>query len=130
MARLIAVQTDARPGRQNQPAKSSSNVAGSRRLRRRLSRIFQREMALSGLSAYWPLKVGTLGRSQRINANRRVPSDAYAGSKALKCEGKSSISSMSETRPARACSPSIRSWLKGILRKTSVRGTSCNTPTS
>ena len=59
----IAVQTQRRPGSTIHPAMSSASSAGATRLRRRLSRIFQRPIAVSGLRLR-PRRDGTNGNSQ------------------------------------------------------------------
>ena len=48
------VQWTGPPGRKNQPANNNTKVEVSVRLRRRLSRIFQREIRLSGFEAILP----------------------------------------------------------------------------
>ena len=52
--RVATVQRSGPPGRKNQPASSSANVDISIRLRRKLSRIFQREITLSGFGVILP----------------------------------------------------------------------------
>jgi len=61
-ARAIAVHATGDPGRTVQPRSRSATVAGAIRLRRRLSRIFQREMSGRRLRC-GPVFDGTNGKS-------------------------------------------------------------------
>ena len=77
-ARMAAVQTAGLPGRAAQARSSRATVAGAIRLRRRLSRIFQREMsgqaiARQARAAGHPGEAATRG-----SASRRAPSGAGA----------------------------------------------------
>ena len=61
--RTAAVHVTALPGRNSQAAKRSAIVAGGITLRRRLSKIFQREMSGRRLRSQVPPRVGTKGNS-------------------------------------------------------------------
>ena len=101
-----------RAGARQAPAgeRASRTSRARERLRRRLSSIFQRPM--SGIA----LRAAGLGArpaaedpGQQLPVAAR-PSGAGARRRPRSGAGKSSKSSMSETRPARAKSPSNRSW--------------------
>jgi hypothetical protein len=64
-SRTAANQRAGWPGTHVHTASSSATVAGGTRLRRRLSKIFQREMSGSRLRSRRPERVGTSGKSQR-----------------------------------------------------------------
>jgi hypothetical protein len=63
--RTAAVHVFALPGRRLQAVNRSATVAGGTRLRRRLSKIFQREMRGRRLRCQAPPRVGTNGNSHR-----------------------------------------------------------------
>src|ERR1700722_7977970 len=62
----VSVQNKAWCGNTSHPHSRSTNVATSLRLRRRLSKICQREIALSGFGTILPNDCGTFGKSHRI----------------------------------------------------------------
>ena len=68
-----------RAAREDRPGgEEQRSVAGASRLRRRLSRIFHREIMGSWLRSR-PARVGTKGRARPGSASRRAPSGAAGG---------------------------------------------------
>src|SRR6267154_1183184 len=86
-ARVASVQYNALPGNSSQPQSSITNVAVSVRLRRRLSKIFQREMMDSGLGTILPKKLGTFGSSQNTICQSPRTQRCFLLLNALICEG-------------------------------------------
>ncbi len=105
----IAIQNQCGPGSTVQPATSIARSRGVTRLRRRLSRIFQRPMSGSEFRLM-PWRDGTNGNSQkRICQSPRIQRCCRRAC-ASTLEGYSSTNSTSDTRATRAWSPSNRSW--------------------
>src|ERR1051326_8861641 len=107
--RTNRLQSHAESGKIVQAATSHKNSEGASRLRRRLSKIFQRAISGRGLRTFCPLEFGTFGehrgkiwQSPRVQRCRRFAKPSYE-------VGYSSSSSMSVVSAARAKSDSNRS---------------------
>ena len=106
---VSVVQNHGRPGRVVQPSTSRPRRAGASRLRRRLSRIFQRLIRGRWLRSTPPVD-GTHGNSHhRICQSPRTHRRCRRAC-ASTVAGKSSTTSRSVTNATLACNPSNRSW--------------------
>src|SRR3984893_9802497 len=84
---VASVQYNALPGNSSHPQSSITNVAVSVRLRRRLSRIFHREIIEIGLGTILPKKLGTFGSSQNTICQSPRTQRCFLRLNALMCEG-------------------------------------------
>ena len=116
-----AVQNPARPGNTVQPSTNSATRAAGIRLRRKLSKTFQRSTSERTLRrrSTWPEPGGVSGgaagvvrnshgsncQSPRTQRCSRLANELYRA-------GKSSMTSISLTSAQRAKFPSMRSWLR------------------
>src|SRR5579862_4824926 len=86
-ATTISVHCRDRLGSISQPTSSTAKVATSERLRRRLSKICQREIALNGFGTSLPNDSGTRGKSHRPICQSPRTQRCFRRLYALTCEG-------------------------------------------
>src|SRR5207237_6249353 len=96
-------------GVKNQPARRRATIAAGTRLRRRLSKIFQRLKTESGLGSVLPSPKGTQDLSQSMNTQSPRIQRCCRLHHAMQLFGQTSSNSISAARPPRTCPHSSRS---------------------